>query len=158
MSGWAWTYLRTLGTFTAFRCTAHGMSAAAGGGKTGSIVTVLLVFFINNTCCTTTRQGLTFMLFLLFMLLGAICSWVFLPNVQRWVVLFLSKGKDRPGEGRERAARDGEVVGVRDKVALCIWLGRRILGLRLDEMNRYGIRCSSAPRVDSRVTPLGSQH
>lgn len=124
---------------TTYRCTCHGISAAAG--KIGSMVAIVTVFGINSGYASATRQGLSFMLFSVFMLLGAVCSWAYLPNIQRWTVdaaaaapateeerggassrvgnkpRLQTKNLEDLGEGRERARRDGEVITVREKVA-----------------------------------------
>lgn len=117
---------------TTYRCTCHGISAAAG--KVGSMIAILVVYGINSGYRSTTRQGLSFLLFSVFMLLGAIYSWAYLPNLQRWVVgggggntnagggggrgkaRLETKNLEDLGEGRERARRDGEVIDVREKV------------------------------------------
>lgn len=115
---------------TTYRCTCHGISAAAG--KIGSMVAIVVVFGINSGYKSSTRQGLSFMLFSIFMLLGAVYSWAYLPNLQRWTAVgapaegeggrrrkprLETKNLEDLGEGRERARRDGEVITVRDKVA-----------------------------------------
>ncbi len=68
-----------------------GISAAAG--KLGSIVAVLIVYGINAGYKSITRQGLIFLLFATFMALGAVCSWAYLPDIQRVVV---------DGQGKKR--------------------------------------------------------
>lgn len=122
---------------TTYRCTCHGISAAAG--KIGSMVAIVVVYGINSGYKSTSRQGLSFLLFSVFMLLGAVYSWAYLPNLQRWTVVAPTatedggrgsgsgSGSSKPrletknledlGEGRERARRDGEVITVREKVA-----------------------------------------
>lgn len=122
---------------TCYRCTCHGISAAAG--KLGSMIAVLVVYGINETWQSETRQGLIFILFSVFMAVGAFCSWAYLPDVQRCVAAeddpyddgtgmgtgtarsssssrLETKTLEELGEGRERARRDGEVVTIRDKV------------------------------------------
>ena len=99
---------------TCYRATCHGISAATG--KLGSILAVLIVYGINSSYESDTRQGLIFLLFGSFVLLGAIFSWAYLPNPQKWVVeedgaRFLeSKTLEDLGEGREKARLAGEVI------------------------------------------------
>ncbi|KAK0612953.1 inorganic phosphate transporter [Bombardia bombarda] len=115
---------------TCYRCTCHGISAAAG--KMGSIVAVLIVYGINTRYKSENRQGLIFMLFATFMLLGAVYAWAYLPDVQRLVASNFDgygEGTDRRrqrletmnleelGEGREKARREGQLVTVVDKSA-----------------------------------------
>lgn len=119
---------------TCYRCTCHGISAAAG--KVGSMIAILIVYGINSGYKSTTRQGLEFLLFSIFMALGAVYSWAYLPNLQRRMLSLDPGGgaaadglEGRPprsrletksledlGEGRERAKRDGEVTTVKEKV------------------------------------------
>ncbi|KAK7739540.1 hypothetical protein SLS63_001886 [Diaporthe eres] len=107
---------------TSYRCTCHGISAAAG--KIGSMVAVLVVYGINAGYKSSTRQGLIFLLFSLFMAMGAVCSWAYLPDIQRRVLdretgkplRLENKNLEDLGEGRERARRDGEVVTVGEKL------------------------------------------
>lgn len=107
---------------TSYRCICHGISAAAG--KIGSMVAVLVVYGINAGYRSTTRQGLIFLLFSLFMAMGAVCSWAYLPDIQRRVLdpetgkplRLENKNLEDLGEGRERARRDGEVVTVGEKL------------------------------------------
>lgn len=88
------------------------------------MVAIVVVYGINSGYKSSTRQGLEFLLFSLFMLLGAVYSWAYLPNLQRWVIPRDGAGKPRLetknledlGEGRERARRDGELVTVSEKV------------------------------------------
>jgi MFS transporter, PHS family, inorganic phosphate transporter len=88
------------------------------------MVAVLVVYGINAGYKSTTRQGLIFILFSLFMALGAICSWAYLPDVQRRVLGretgkplgLVNKNLEELGEGRERAKRNGEVVTIREKL------------------------------------------
>ena len=103
---------------TCYRCTCHGISAAAG--KLGSIVALLVVYGINSWYTSPNRQGLIFLLFGSFVALGAIFSWAYLPDVQRWVddggVRVLEpKNLEDLGEGRERARQSGEVITVKEK-------------------------------------------
>lgn len=101
---------------TCYRATCHGISAAMG--KIGSIVAVLIVYGINDSYYSETRQGLIFILFGSFVLLGAIFSWAYLPDPQRWVVeddgsrYLESKTLEDLGEGREKARLAGEVITV----------------------------------------------
>lgn len=91
---------------TCYRCTCHGISAAAG--KLGSMIAVLVVYGINETWQSETRQWLIFILFFVFMAVGAFCSWAYLPDVQRRVA-----AEDDPttttgrGRGRPAAAAAG---------------------------------------------------
>ncbi|KAH7369103.1 major facilitator superfamily domain-containing protein [Plectosphaerella cucumerina] len=104
---------------TAYRCTCHGISAAAG--KVGSLVAVLVVYGINSAYDDPHRQGLIFILFGSSVALGAIYSWAYLPDPQRWY--FNEDGKRRLeqktledlGGGREKAKQQGEVIGIRNK-------------------------------------------
>lgn len=88
------------------------------------MVAVLVVYGINAGYRSNTRQGLIFLLFSLFMALGAVCSWAYLPDIQRRVLDsetgkplgLANKNLEVLGEGRERARRDGEVVTIREKL------------------------------------------
>ncbi|KAF7548367.1 hypothetical protein G7Z17_g7104 [Cylindrodendrum hubeiense] len=104
---------------TCYRCTCHGISAAAG--KLGSIVAVLVVYGINSSYDSKTRQGLIFLLFGSVAAVGAIFSWAYLPNVQRWVEYdgrkhLESKTLEELGEGRIKARLAGETVTLNEKV------------------------------------------
>ena len=104
---------------TTYRCFCHGISAAAG--KVGSIVAVLVVFGINQGYHSETKQGLIFILFGSFMFLGAIFSWAYIPDIQRWRPLRSGKKvlENRTledlGEGRWKAKLEGEVISIREK-------------------------------------------
>ena len=104
---------------TCYRATCHGISAAMG--KMGSIFAVLIVYGINESYQSDTRQGLIFLLFGSFVLIGAVFSWAYLPDPQRWVVeddgtrYLESKTLEELGEGREKARLAGEVVTARAK-------------------------------------------
>ena len=106
---------------TCYRCTCHGISAAAG--KVGSIVALLVVYGINTGYRVTNRQGLIFLLFGSFAAIGAIFSWAYLPEVQRWVYdedrgkVLETKSLEDLGEGREKARQGGEVITLRNKWA-----------------------------------------
>ncbi|KAB5536595.1 major facilitator superfamily domain-containing protein [Coniochaeta sp. 2T2.1] len=111
---------------TCYRCTCHGLSAAAG--KLGSMLAVLVVYGINAGYGSRTRQGLIFLLFATFMLLGALFSWAYLPDVQRKVGggKLETRNLEELGEGREKARLEGQVVGFGEK-----WMelkGRRTRG------------------------------
>ena len=112
---------------TAYRCTCHGISAAAG--KIGSIVAVLIVYGVQTGYANPNRQGMLFVLFGAFMLIGAVYSWAYIPDVQRVGVLDASSG-DGPaprkrttktleelGEGRAKARLEGEIITIKDKWA-----------------------------------------
>lgn len=104
---------------TCYRCTCHGISAAAG--KLGSIVALLVVYGINSRYGASNRQGLIFLLFGSFVAVGAVFSWAYLPDSQRWVMdedgrrVLEQKTLEELGEGRERARQLGEVITVKDK-------------------------------------------
>ncbi|KAK2591402.1 hypothetical protein QQS21_010908 [Conoideocrella luteorostrata] len=103
---------------TCYRCTCHGISAAAG--KLGSIVAVLVVYGINSAYKSDTRQGLIFLLFGSVAAVGAIFSWLYLPDPQRVIEddgkRFLeTKGLEELGEGRERARQNGESVSLHER-------------------------------------------
>jgi MFS transporter, PHS family, inorganic phosphate transporter len=105
---------------TCYRCTAHGISAAAG--KLGSIVAVLLVYLINNVYEDDRRQGLMFILFGSVAAFGAIFSYAYLRDVQRWVVeggkkRLEAKTLEELGEGRERARQLGETITLKEKMS-----------------------------------------
>ncbi|KAK1974755.1 phosphate transporter [Colletotrichum cereale] len=104
---------------TCYRCTCHGISAAAG--KLGSIVALFVIYWINSSYKSEDRQGLIFLLFGSFVAIGAIFSWAYLPDSQRWAVdedgrrVLEQKTLEELGEGRERARQLGEVITVREK-------------------------------------------
>ncbi|EJT81335.1 hypothetical protein GGTG_01318 [Gaeumannomyces tritici R3-111a-1] len=101
---------------TTYRCTCHGIAAAAG--KLGSIVAVGVVYIINHNYKSKTRQGLIFLLFAPFMVLGALYSWAYLPEVQRVVGgrRLEPMTLEDLGEGRAKAQQEGQVITVRDKI------------------------------------------
>lgn len=103
------------------------------------MVAIVVVYGINAGYRAPTRQGLLFLLFSIFMAMGAAYSWAYLPNVQRRMLSVSPADLDGPdgggggtraranshletksledlGEGRERARRDGEIITVREKV------------------------------------------
>lgn len=90
-------------------------------GKIGSILAVLIVYGINESYQSDTKQGLIFLLFGSFVLIGAVFSWAYLPDPQRWVVeddgtrYLESKTLEDLGEGREKARLLGEPITVREK-------------------------------------------
>lgn len=103
---------------TCYRCTCHGISAASG--KLGSIVAVLVVYGINSTYKSETRQGLIFLLFGSVAAIGAVFSWLYLPDSQRVIEdegkrFLVTKDLEELGEGRERARQNGESVAIREK-------------------------------------------
>jgi MFS transporter, PHS family, inorganic phosphate transporter len=104
---------------TCYRCTCHGISAASG--KVGSIIAVLVIYGINKGYTVDNKQGLVFLLFATFAAIGAIFSWAYLPDVQRWVdsedrgKVLETKNLEDLGEGREKARQGDEVVTIRDK-------------------------------------------
>ncbi|KAL7942347.1 major facilitator superfamily domain-containing protein [Trichoderma barbatum] len=106
---------------TCYRSTCHGISAAAG--KFGSIVSLLLVYGINQSYKSTSRQGLIFLLFGSVAAFGAVFSWAYLPDPQRWVddgegkKYLETKDLEELGEGRVRARQSGDVVTFGEKWA-----------------------------------------
>lgn|SRR5688572_3232164 len=106
---------------TCYRCTCHGISAAFG--KLGSLVAVLVVYGINSSWSSDTRQGTIFIIFGSFAGVGAIFSWAYLPDSQRWVEeeggkKFLeTKDLEELGEGRVRARQGGEIISLSEKWA-----------------------------------------
>lgn len=106
---------------TAYRCTCHGISAAAG--KLGSIVAVGVVYVINNYYKDAKRQVMIFFILAPFMILGALYSWAYIPEVQR-TVGGAGGGRRRLepmnledlGEGRAKAQQEGQVITIGDKI------------------------------------------
>jgi len=104
---------------TCYRATCHGISAAAG--KVGSIIAVLIIAGIKEWYSSPTKQGLIFLLFGSFVALGAVFSWAYLPDPQRWVVdddgkrYLESKTLEDLGEGRQKAKLAGEVITIEGK-------------------------------------------
>ncbi|KAF4971156.1 hypothetical protein FZEAL_9910 [Fusarium zealandicum] len=103
---------------TCYRCMCHGISA--GAGKLGSLVAVLVVYGINNSYDADNRQGLIFLLFGSVAAVGAIFSWAYLPDSQRWVEYdgqkyLESKTLEELGEGRVKARLTGELVTIEEK-------------------------------------------
>lgn len=88
---------------------------------------ILVVYGIDAGYHSKKRQGLEFLLFSLFMALGAVCSWAYLPNIQRQVVdpndgggrrsRLETKNLEDLGEGRERAKNDGELITIKEKMS-----------------------------------------
>lgn len=54
------------------------------------MVAIVVVYGINAGYHSTDRQGLIFLLFSLFMALGAVYAWAYLPNLQRRKLDFLA--------------------------------------------------------------------
>lgn len=90
------------------------------------MIAIVVVYGINSGYVSSTRQGLVFILFSIFMAMGAIYSWAYLPDVQ-WRREYVdtngkvkmrleTKSLEDLGEGRERARRDGEIVSIREKM------------------------------------------
>lgn len=106
---------------TCYRSTCHGISAAAG--KFGSIVSLLIVYGINQSYKSSSRQGLIFLLFGSVAAFGAVFSWAYLPDPQRYVDdgegkrYLETKDLEELGEGRVRARQSGEVVTFSEKWA-----------------------------------------
>ncbi|KAL7930874.1 major facilitator superfamily domain-containing protein [Trichoderma chlorosporum] len=106
---------------TCYRSTCHGISAAAG--KFGSIVSLLIVYGINQSYKSASRQGLIFLLFGSVAAFGAVFSWAYLPDPQRWVddgegkKYLETKDLEELGEGRVRARQSGDVVTFGEKWA-----------------------------------------
>jgi PHS family inorganic phosphate transporter-like MFS transporter len=100
---------------TCYRCTCHGISAAAG--KLGSIIAVLVVYGINSGYHSRTRQGVILVLFGSFMLIGALFSWAYLPDIQRRKQdrRLETKNLEELGEGRQRTKLNGELLTVGDR-------------------------------------------
>lgn len=109
---------------TCYRCMCHGISAASG--KLGSMVAVLVVYGIKASYSSEKRQGVIFLIFGSFAVFGAIFSWAYLPDSQRWVEddigkSFLeTKDLEELGEGRVRARQGGEAITLGEK-----WAGIR---------------------------------
>lgn len=93
------------------------------------MVAIVVVYGINSGYKSSTRQGLEFLLFSLFMAMGAVYSWAYLPNLQRRMfsvdpsnpegrsrVRLETKNLEDLSEGRERAKRDGEIITIKEKV------------------------------------------
>ncbi|ELQ37879.1 hypothetical protein OOU_Y34scaffold00567g26 [Pyricularia oryzae Y34] len=104
---------------TAYRSTCHGISAAAG--KLGSILAVVIVHVVKENFDGPNRQGALFMLFATFMFFGALCSWAYLPDVQRKIVdggkvRWANMTLEELGEGREKARREGQVITIKEKM------------------------------------------
>lgn len=106
---------------TCYRSTCHGISAAAG--KFGSIVSLLIVYGINQSYKSESRQGLIFLLFGSVAAFGAVFSWAYLPDPQKYVDdgdgkrYLETKDLEELGEGRVRARLSGDVVTFGEKWA-----------------------------------------
>lgn len=82
----------------------------------------MVVYGINAGYTSSKRQGLIFLLFGSFMAFGAVYSWAYLPDVQRWTDdgsgrrrKLENKNLEDLGEGRDRARAEGEVITIKDK-------------------------------------------
>lgn len=80
----------------------------------------MIVYAINSSYESETRQGLIFLLFGSVAAVGAIFSWAYLPNSQRWVEYdgrkyLEAKTLEELGEGRAKARLGGEVVTIKEK-------------------------------------------
>lgn len=82
---------------------------------------MLVVYGINSAYDDLYRQGLIFILFGSAVALGAIYSWAYLPDPQRWYVnedgkrRLEQKTLEDLGGGREKARQQGEIIGLRNK-------------------------------------------
>jgi PHS family inorganic phosphate transporter-like MFS transporter len=86
------------------------------------MVAVGTVYGINRAYDNAKRQGLIFILFGSVAAFGAIFSWAYLPDPQRWVRegdkwYLETKNLEELGEGRERARQGGEVITLKEKLA-----------------------------------------
>jgi len=90
-------------------------------------VAVLIVYGVHTGYANPNRQGMLFVLFGAFMLLGAVYSWAYIPDIQRVGVVGgdgeaaarkrTTKNLEDLGEGRAKARREGEIITVKDKWA-----------------------------------------
>lgn len=94
----------------------------------GSIVAQLIVFVINEFYPAVNKQGLAFIIFGFVMVAGAVFSWGYIPDVQRWMTdeddarrkVLETKTLEDLGGGREKARLEGEVITVKEKWAALV--------------------------------------
>ncbi len=91
----------------------------------GSIFAILSVYGIATAYNSSTEQGLTFLLFAGIVSVGAIFSWAYLPDIQRWAAdgKLVNRELEELGEGLRRAESEGQAFAARDKWWKLICLG-----------------------------------
>lgn len=82
---------------------------------------MVIVHVVKENFDGPNRQGALFMLFATFMFFGALCSWAYLPDVQRKIVdggkvRWANMTLEELGEGREKARREGQVITIKEKM------------------------------------------
>jgi MFS transporter, PHS family, inorganic phosphate transporter len=107
---------------TRYRGTCHGISAAAG--KLGSVISVAILHGIPKTDQGNPRWlGVAMILFSLFMASGFVFAWAWIPDVQRpervdGKLVLKSKTLEELATSTAKAPRDGQLIGLRKKLAL----------------------------------------